>query len=249
MSFRCAGTTCALWPATTRRVTTPVAYAGRVGVTVVVGDDSLLVREGVAALLARCDDIEVVALCEDLPSIEAALEQHRPDVVVTDIRMPPTGGDEGIQISNRLREEGSEIGVVVLSQYAEPGYALDLFRAGSEGRGYLLKERLSDPEQLARAIREVAVGGSVVDPRIVETLVRGPAARDDGPIARLSPREREVLARIAEGKNNAAVAESLVLSERAVEKHIGSLFAKLGLAEDDSTHRRVKAVLMYLGGC
>lgn len=224
------------------------AYAVRMGVTVVVGDDSLLFREGVAALLATHDDIEVVALCDDLPTIDAAVERHRPDVVVTDIRMPPTGGDEGIQLADRLRQQGSEVGVVVLSQYAEPAYALDLFRAGSEGRAYLLKERLSDPDQLARAIREVAAGGSVVDPRIVETLVRGSAGRDDGPIGRLSPREREVLEQIAEGKNNAAVAESLVLSERAVEKHIGSLFAKLGLAEDATTHRRVKAVLMYLAG-
>jgi DNA-binding NarL/FixJ family response regulator len=216
-------------------------------VRVVVGEDSLLVREGIATLLARRKDIEVVELCEDLPTLTEAIEQQRPDVVVTDIRMPPTGGDEGIQVANRLSEESPNTGVVVLSQYAEPGYALDLFRAGSEGRAYLLKERLSDPEQLARAILEVADGGSVVDPRIVESLVRGPADRDGGVVDRLSPREREVLEQIAEGKNNAAVAEALVLSERAVEKHISSLFSKLGLAKDDSTHRRVKAVLLYLG--
>ena len=148
----------------------------------VVGEDSLLVREGIATLLARRDDIEVVELCEDLPTLTEAIERQRPDVVVTDIRMPPTGGDEGIQVANRLSEESPDTGVVVLSQYAEPGYALDLFRAGSEGRAYLLKERLSDPEQLARAILEVADGGSVVDPRIVESLVRGPAERDGGVI-------------------------------------------------------------------
>ncbi len=216
-------------------------------VRVVVGEDSLLVREGIATLLAHREDIDVVELCEDLPTLTEAIEQHRPDVVVTDIRMPPTGGDEGIQVANRLAEESPGTGVVVLSQYAEPGYALDLFRAGSEGRAYLLKERLSDPEQLARAILEVADGGSVVDPRIVESLVRGPADSDGGIADRLSPREREVLEQIAEGRNNAAVAEALVLSERAVEKHISSLFSKLGLAEDASTHRRVKAVLLYLG--
>jgi DNA-binding NarL/FixJ family response regulator len=215
-------------------------------IRVVVGEDSLLVREGIATLLERRDDIEVVELCEDLPTLTAAIERERPDVVVSDIRMPPTGGDEGIQVANRLSEESPGVGVVVLSQYAEPGYALDLFRAGSEGRAYLLKERLSDPEQLARAILEVADGGSVVDPRIVESLVRGPSDRD-GVIDRLSPREREVLEQIAEGKNNAAVADALVLSKRAVEKHISSLFSKLGLAEDEVTHRRVKAVLLYLG--
>lgn len=213
----------------------------------IVGEDSLLVREGIATLLARHDDIQVLELCDDLPTLVDAIERRQPDVVVTDIRMPPTGGDEGIQVANQLSEESPETGVVVLSQYAEPGYALDLFRAGSEGRAYLLKERLSDPEQLVRAILEVAAGGSVVDPRIVESLVRGPADRDGGVIDRLSPREQEVLGQIAEGKNNAAVAEALVLSERAVEKHISSLFSKLGLAEDDSTHRRVTAVLMYLG--
>lgn len=216
-------------------------------VRVVVGEDSLLVREGIATLLAPRDDIEVVELCADLGELTDAIDRQRPDVVVTDIRMPPTGGDEGIQVAKRLSEDSPGTGVVVLSQYADPGYALDLFRSGSEGRAYLLKERLSDPEQLARAVLEVAGGGSVVDPRIVEALVRGPADRDDGPIDRLSPREREVLEQIAEGKNNAAVAEALILSERAVEKHIGSLFSKLGLAEDDSTHRRVKAVLLYLG--
>lgn len=215
-------------------------------VRVVVGEDSLLVREGIATLLERREDIEVVELCADLPTLSDAIERERPDVVVTDIRMPPTGGDEGIQVANRLSAESPGVGVVVLSQYAEPGYALDLFRAGSEGRAYLLKERLSDPEQLARAILEVADGGSVVDPRIVESLVRGPSDRN-GVVDRLSPREREVLEQIVEGKNNAAVAEALVLSQRAVEKHISSLFSKLGLAEDDSTHRRVKAVLMYLG--
>jgi len=205
------------------------------------------VREGIATLLAPRDDIEVVELCADLGELTDAIDRQRPDVVVTDIRMPPTGGDEGIQVAKRLSEDSPGTGVVVLSQYADPGYALDLFRSGSEGRAYLLKERLSDPEQLARAVLEVAGGGSVVDPRIVEALVRGPADRDDGVIDRLSPREREVLEQIAEGKNNAAVAEALILSERAVEKHIGSLFSKLGLAEDDSTHRRVKAVLLYLG--
>lgn len=222
-------------------------YAVAMAVRVVVGEDSMLVREGIAKVLAPHGDIEVLALCEDLPTLLDAIELHRPDVVVTDIRMPPTGGDEGIRIAQRLRDERPDVGVVVVSQYAEPAYALDLFDAGSEGRAYLLKERLSDPSQLARAILEVADGGSVVDPRIVESLVDARRGRSGGVIDRLSPREGEVLAKIAEGKNNAAVAEALVLSERAVEKHIGSLLSKLGLPEDDSTHRRVKAVLMYLG--
>jgi DNA-binding NarL/FixJ family response regulator len=217
-----------------------------VGVTVVVGEDSVLVREGIATLVAPSPDIEVLALCADRDELDSAIDTHTPDVVVTDIRMPPSGTDEGIQLAERLRETSPGTGVVVLSQYAEPAYARDLFRSGSEGRAYLLKERLSDARQLTNAIVEVANGGSVVDPRIVDALVQGRPDGEERVVDKLSPREQEVLAQIAEGKNNAAVAEALILSERAVEKHISSLFGKLGLVDDSSTHRRVKAVLMYL---
>jgi DNA-binding NarL/FixJ family response regulator len=215
-------------------------------IRVVVAEDSLIVREGIARLLDADDDVDVVAVCEDHPSLIEAVEREQPDVVLTDIKMPPTGTDEGIRASAEIRESHPQIGVVVLSQYAEPAYALALFEAGSERRAYLLKERVSEPDQLANAIREVARGGSVVDPKVVEQLVAARQRRRDSPIDRLTPREREVLGEIAQGKNNAAVAASLVLSERAVEKHINSVFAKLGLSEEPNVHRRVKAVLLYL---
>jgi DNA-binding NarL/FixJ family response regulator len=215
-------------------------------VRVVVAEDSMLVREGIARVLEQYDDLELVALCDDLPSLLAAVDEHAPDVVLTDIRMPPTGTDEGIEASGRLRESHPEMGVVVLSQYSEPDYALALLEAGSQRRAYLLKERVGDPEQLAAAIREVAAGGSVVDPKVVEALVAARTGARESPVALLTPREREVLGEIAQGKNNAAIARALVLSERAVEKHINSLFSKLGLSEEPDVHRRVKAVLLYL---
>jgi len=217
-----------------------------VTVRVVVAEDSLLVREGIAKLLGTADDIEVVDLVDDLPSLLASVKAAPPDVVLTDIRMPPTGTDEGIRAAAELRESHPGVGVVVLSQYVEPTYALELLEGGSERRAYLLKERLSDADQLVRAIREVAAGGSVVDPKVVESLVAARSRTKESPLDRLTPREREVLAEIAQGKNNAAVASALVLSERAVEKHINSLFSKLGLSEEPEVHRRVKAVLLYL---
>jgi DNA-binding NarL/FixJ family response regulator len=213
---------------------------------VVVAEDSMLVREGIAKLLGAQDDIEVVALCEDLPSLLEAVDREAPDVVLTDIRMPPTGTDEGIRAAATLRASHPGVGVVVLSQYAEPTYALELLDGGSEGRAYLLKERLADGEQLVAALREVANGGSVVDPKVVESLVSARSRSAQSPLEHLTPRESEVLAEIAQGKNNSAVASSLVLSERAVEKHINSLFSKLGLSEEPDVHRRVKAVLLYL---
>ena len=166
--------------------------------------------------------------------------------MLTDIRMPPDNSDEGIVAATTLREQYPEIGVVVLSQYVEPTYALQLFDGGSQGRAYLLKERLSDVEQLVQAIREVTTGGSVIDPKVVESLVEARSRTKHSPLEHLTPRELEVLSEIAQGKNNAAVAASLVLSERAVEKHINSLFSKLGLGEEPDAHRRVKAVLLYL---
>jgi DNA-binding NarL/FixJ family response regulator len=216
------------------------------GVKVVVAEDSLLVREGIVRLLSKNDDVEVCGLAVDLPQLLAAVDDTRPDVVLTDIRMPPTGTDEGIRAAAELRERHPDVGVVVLSQYVEPGYALSLFDGGSQGRAYLLKERVSEGSQLIDAIRAVATGGSVVDPKVVETLVNARSRARSSPLEHLTPRELEVLSEIAQGKNNAAVAESLVLSERAVEKHINSLFSKLGLSEEPSVHRRVKAVLLYL---
>jgi DNA-binding NarL/FixJ family response regulator len=212
----------------------------------VIAEDSLLVREGVAKLLGEQDDVEVVALCADYDELMAAVAEQTPDVVLTDIRMPPTGSDEGIRAASELRESHPEVGVVVLSQYADPAYALALLESGSEGRAYLLKERVSDPDQLLGAVRDVARGGSVVDPKVVEALVAARSRSRTSPLEHLTPREGEVLAEIAQGKNNAAVALALGLSDRAVEKHINSLFAKLGLSEEPDIHRRVKAVLLYL---
>jgi DNA-binding NarL/FixJ family response regulator len=217
-----------------------------VPIRVIVAEDSLLVREGIAKLLGADDDFEVGALVDDLPSLLDAVEADPPDVVLTDIRMPPTGTDEGVQAATMLRESHPDLGVVVLSQYAEPAYALALLDGGSERRAYLLKERISDPDQLGQAIRDVAAGGSVIDPKVVEVLVTARSRARTSPLAHLTPRETEVLAEIAQGKNNAAVGTALGLSERAVEKHISSLFAKLGLSAEPQTHRRVKAVLLYL---
>jgi len=216
-----------------------------VTVRVVVAEDSLLVREGLSKLLELDDDIEVVALVEDLPGLLDAVQRCEPDVVVTDIRMPPTGTDEGIRAAATLRSTHPHVGVVVLSQYVEPSYALELLDGGSERRAYLLKERVSDPDQLVSAVRQVACGGSVVDPLVVEVLVRD-RTQERSPLERLTVREREVLEQIAQGRNNAGVASALVLSERAVEKHINSLFSKLGLTEQPDVHRRVSAVLLYL---
>jgi DNA-binding NarL/FixJ family response regulator len=216
------------------------------GVRIVVAEDSLLIREGIEKLLGTRPDIDIVALCVDLPELLAAVEEHQPDAVLTDIRMPPDNDDEGIVAASILRDRHPGVGVVVLSQYVEPTYALQLFDGGSQGRAYLLKERLSDVEQLVRAIHEVTTGGSVIDPLVVESLVDARSRSQHSPLEHLTPREMEVLSEIAQGKNNAAVASSLVLSERAVEKHINSLFAKLGLGEEPDVHRRVKAVLLYL---
>jgi DNA-binding NarL/FixJ family response regulator len=216
-----------------------------VGIRVVLAEDNTLLREGVAQLLERADDIDLVGTTGDRPGLEALIEEQEPDLVVTDIRMPPTGTDEGIQIAAQLRDSHPKIGVVVLSQYADPAYALALLEGGSEGRAYLLKERVSEVDELLAAIREVAGGGSVIDSKVVESLVstKRPATSD---IDRLTPREREILGEMAQGKSNAAIAASLVLSTRAVEKHTNSIFSKLGLSEEIDVNRRVKAVLLYL---
>jgi DNA-binding NarL/FixJ family response regulator len=216
-------------------------------VRVALAEDSFIVREGVAQVLAAPEgDIEVVALCTDLDDVLAAVEAHHPDVVVTDIRMPPTNTDEGIRLAAMLRDTHPNIGVVVLSNYADPAYALALLESGSEGRSYLLKERVHDRAQLRSAIHTVHAGGSVVDPKIVEPLMLARGGDERSPLGDLTPREREVLAHIAEGQSNAAIAESLFLTKRAIEKNINAIFLKLNLAGEEEVSKRVKATLMFL---
>jgi DNA-binding NarL/FixJ family response regulator len=221
-------------------------YVGFMAIRIVLADDDYLVREGVRRLLELQPDLEPVAVCGDLDSLLDAVAREEPDVVVTDIRMPPTGLDEGIQAAQLLRESHPATGVVVLSQHADPLYAIELFEKGSAGRAYLLKERVDDIELLAGAIRTVAAGGSVTDPAIVDTLVSARSRSEPSPLAELTARERDVLREIAEGKNNAAVAAALFITERAVEKLIHSIFLKLGLSWEENVNRRVKAVLLYL---
>ena len=212
-----------------------------------IAEDSLIVREGIQELLSSSPTTEVVATCDDADCAAGGRRRtHEPDVVLTDIRMPPTRTDEGIQLAARLRESHPDVGVVVLSQFSEPTYVLGLLESGSDGRGYLLKERVHNRSELVSAIDTVAQGGSVIDPKIVEVLVEAKARAERSPLNQLTPREREVLAEIAEGKSNTAIAESLVLTKRAVEKHINSIFMKLDLAADDDVSKRVKATLLFL---
>jgi len=213
----------------------------------VVAEDAYLIREGIRSSLERDkDEVEVLEYCPDLESLLRAVEEHRPNVVITDIRMPPTNTDEGIQAAVDLRESHPEIGVVVISQYVSPHYALKLFEHGSAGRAYLLKERVGHRIQLLEAIREVAAGGSVVDPKVVDVLVEARMRVKNSLLSRLSTRERAVLAGVATGASNAAIAESLFLTKRAVEKNINSPFAKLDLTDDKSTSRRVQAALLFI---
>jgi DNA-binding NarL/FixJ family response regulator len=214
---------------------------------IVLAEDSFLMRDGINALLELDDEVDVVASCEDYDTLLAAVAEHRPDVVLTDIRMPPSQTDEGIRAADVIRAAHPGIGVVVLSQYVEPGYARRLFENGSNGRAYLLKERVADLDELGAAIRRVADGGSVVDPKVVEALIGVQASRDSVALDRLTDREREVLAEMATGKSNASIGEALHISARSVEKHINSIFSKLDLAQTDDVHRRVRAVLVYLG--
>jgi DNA-binding NarL/FixJ family response regulator len=212
----------------------------------VLAEDHYLVREGVRSLLETRPDLEVVAVCEDLGSLLAAVDEERPDVVITDIRMPPGNTDEGIQAAERLRETTPDVGVVVLSQYANPSYVLALLEGGSARRAYLLKERVKDLDQLVEAISTVADGGSVIDPKVVEAMVAENARGVESPLNALTRRERDVLREMAEGKNNAAIAEALFLTERSVEKVIHSIFLKLGLTWEAAVHKRVKAVILFL---
>jgi DNA-binding NarL/FixJ family response regulator len=221
-------------------------YLFHVAITVALGEDSLIVREGIQQLLATEPDIDVVASCGDLDSLLEAVDERRPDVVITDIRMPPTETDEGIRIAAILRESHPDTGVLVLSQYAAPSYALALLDSGSDRRAYLLKQRVHDRAELVSAIRSVATGGSVIDPKIVEALVTMKARSERSPLSQLTPREHDVLAEIARGKSNTAIAESLVLTKRAVEKHINSIFLKLNLSDAEDVSKRVKAALLFL---
>jgi len=215
-------------------------------VRVVFAEDNYLVREGTAALLQNSSDVELVGMAATLDELLEKVEELKPEVVLTDIRMPPTNTTEGIDAAKQIRAEHPEIGVVVLSQYAEEEYAYDLLKDGAAGLGYLLKERVSDLEEVVRALNEVSKGGSVLDPKVVEALVSAKDRMAHSPLLKLTDREREVLENMAQGKNNAAIAKSLFLTERAVEKHINSLFHKLGLSEETDVHRRVMAVLAFL---
>lgn len=213
-------------------------------VRVVFADDSYLVREALGHLLDSDPRVDLVASCEDGEELERVVDAELPDVVVTDIRMPPGGDDEGIVFANRLRTTHPEIGVVVLSQYADPRYGLALLQDGTESRAYLLKDRFRDREHLIAAVFAVADGGSVVDSKVVEALI---AVRRSG-LGELTPREREILGHMAQGKSNQAIADSVFLSKKAVEKHINGIFMKLGLVESEEISRRVKAALIYLAG-
>jgi DNA-binding NarL/FixJ family response regulator len=216
-------------------------------IRVALAEDNVLLREGVSRLVAATTDFELVGTASDLPELFAVIERCAPDVVITDIRMPPTGRDEGLQAAAWLREHRPEVGVVVLTQYTAPGYAVALLEHGSAGRAYLLKERVASVEELVRAVRTVASGGSVIDPLVVDELVKSRSHPRASSLDSLTPRETQILAEMAQGKNNAAIAIAVSVSERAVEKHTNSIFAKLGLSEEQDVNRRVKAVLLFLG--
>lgn len=215
-------------------------------IRVVLGEDNLLVREGLRSLLAGNPSIEVTDAAGDYCTLLSLCDRDRPDVLVTDVRMPPTETDEGIRLANELRERHPSIGVVVLSQFSTPAYALALFEHGADGRAYLLKDRVHNPAELTAAIRAVTEGGSLIDPKVVEELAKSKARAENNPLKELTPREHEVLVEIAQGKSNLAIAQSLYLSKRGIEKHINMIFIKLGLADAEDVSRRVKAVLLLL---
>jgi DNA-binding NarL/FixJ family response regulator len=213
---------------------------------VVFADDNYLVREGVGALLAEIEGIELIEAVADPQALLNAVSKHRPDAVLTDIRMPPTHTNEGIVAAKQIRAANPQIGVVVLSQYVEEEYAFELLADGVAGMGYLLKERVSDLDELSRALHEVARGGSVLDPKVVEGLLARKAEDARSPLLGLTERERDVLEQMAAGRNNATIAKTLFMSERAVEKHISAVFQKLGLVDEGEVNRRVMAVLAIL---
>ena len=215
-------------------------------IRVALAEDNVLLREGVSRLVSANEEFELVGTASDLPQLLALVREQLPDVVITDIRMPPTGTNEGIQAAAWLHENHPEVGVVVLSQYTAPAYAMALLEHGSAGRAYLLKERVASVDELARAVRTVAAGGSVIDPTVVDELVKARSAERSSGMSLLTARESQILAEMAQGKSNSAIAAALFVTERAVEKHTNSIFAKLGLSEEKDMNRRVKAVLVYL---
>jgi DNA-binding NarL/FixJ family response regulator len=214
-------------------------------IRVALADDSFLMREAMQQVLARLPRVEVVAVCDHGERLLEAVERTGVAVVITDVRMPPSGDAEGIRVARRLRQIHPAVGVVVVSQYAEPRFGLGLLEGGAEGRAYLLKDRIGDPAELMAAIDVVARGGSMIDPQMV-ALLMGAGEPPSSAIAQLTVREREVLAQMAQGKSNAGIAEALVLTKRAVEKHVGAIFARLALTDEEDVSRRVVAVLMYL---
>jgi len=213
---------------------------------VVLADDNYLVREGIGALLAEVPDLEFVDSVADPQSLLKSVREHTPDAVLTDIRMPPTHTTEGIDAAKRIRADFPSTGVVVLSQYVEEDYALALLSDGVAGLGYLLKERVSDIDELVRALTDVAHGGSALDPKVVEGLMARRSAEASSPLRGLTEKERAVLEEMATGRTNATIAKTLYMSERSVEKHISAVFQKLGLAEEGEVNRRVMAVLAFI---
>jgi DNA-binding NarL/FixJ family response regulator len=221
-------------------------YGVPMPVRVVLAEDNALLRQGLTRLVEADPELELVGTATDLPQLLELVDEVAPDVVISDIRMPPTGTDEGIRMAAQLRQTRPEVGVVLLSQHAEAAYALALLDGGSSGRAYLLKERVVDVGELTAAVRTVADGGSVIDPTVVEQLVTANRRPERSPVSTLTPRELEVLGEMAQGKSNASIAAGLFLTERAIEKHTNSIFAKLGLSEEKDLNRRVSAVLVYL---
>lgn len=215
---------------------------------VALAEDNLLVREGLVSLLERAVGIDLCGVAGDADGVRAIIGTESPDVVVTDIRMPPDHSDEGVRLAIELRTSNPEIGVVVLSQFAEPEYALAVFQDGTRGRGYVLKDRVADADHLVTAIRTVAGGGSFIDDEIIDVMMRSRSSAGEPELARLSPRELEVLAEIASGKTNTAIAATLGISDHSIEKHCSAIFAKLGLRDDEAVNRRVSAVLLFLAG-
>lgn len=224
----------------------PGMFGGIVAVRIVVAEDNLLVREGIVRLLSNAADVDMVRACEDYDSVIAAIDEEDPDVVLTDIKMPPTSTDEGIRLARNLRTSHPNTGVVVVSQYSETDHVLGLFEDGSDRRAYLLKDRLHDRAVLLSAIRSVAAGASSVDPKIIDVLVFARSGRPDSRLAELTTREREVLAEIATGKGNAAIADEHCLTKRSIEKHVNAIFLKLELGSADDVNKRVKAALIFL---
>jgi DNA-binding NarL/FixJ family response regulator len=213
---------------------------------VVFADDNYLVRAGVSALLSEADEIELIAVVSDADALLRVVAEHRPDAVLTDIRMPPTHTSEGIDVAKRIRADYPDVGVVVLSQFADDDYAFELLENGVGGLGYLLKERVAEKDELVRALQEVARGGSALDPKVIEALLARKAQEEPSALLGLSDRERDVLGQMATGRNNHTIARTLYMSDRAVEKHIGSIFQKLGLIEEQEVNRRIMAVLAFL---